>query len=117
MRIFSLGLRACTCRCKCILRNNCYSGMVFSICACLRTTYMYRFQFYQEFYGTVLYFWSFFYNRRWEDHGWHGHNANVIFATVVVSNGIWFAGPGLGMYVSYHLLMQGDSALAMVRSI
>jgi len=74
-------------------------------------------QFYQEFYGTVLYFWSFFYNARWQGHGWQGPRVKIVFATVLISNGIWFMGPGLGMYVSYHLIMHGDRGLALVRSI
>ncbi|KAG8469066.1 hypothetical protein KFE25_007584 [Diacronema lutheri] len=74
-------------------------------------------QFYQEFYGTVLYFWSFFYNRRWKDHGWTGSRKHAIFALVLISNGIWFAGPGLGMYVSYHLLMRGAPAMALFRTV
>jgi hypothetical protein len=74
-------------------------------------------QFYQEFYGTVLYFWSFFYNQRWKDHGWRGGHVTQIMALVFISNGIWFAGPGLGMYVSYHLCMEGAPALSLVRTI
>jgi hypothetical protein len=74
-------------------------------------------QFYQEFYGTVLYFWSFFYNQRWKGHGWLGGKRSIVFATVLISNGIWFAGPGLGMYVSYQLIMKGDAALAAIRSV
>jgi hypothetical protein len=36
---------------------------------------------------------------------------------VLISNGIWFVAPGLGMYVSYHLIMQGAPALALVRCV
>jgi hypothetical protein len=36
----------------------------------------------QEFYGTVLYFWSFFYNARWKAHGWQGARVKIVLATV-----------------------------------
>jgi hypothetical protein len=43
---------------------------------------------------------------------------NVCFIKqVFISNGIWFVAPGLGMYVSYHLIMQGAPALALVRCV
>lgn len=74
-------------------------------------------QFYQEFYGTVLYFWSYFYNERWKAHGWTGNRKAGVLLTVLISNGIWFAGPGLGMYVSYQLIMHGAPALAIVRTL
>ena len=45
-------------------------------------------QFYQEFYGTVLYFWSFCYNRCWEAHGWVGSKARLVLATVMLCSSV-----------------------------
>ena len=45
-------------------------------------------QFYQEFYGTILYFWSFCYNRRWEAHGWVGSKAKLVLATVMLCSSV-----------------------------
>lgn len=71
--------------------------------------------FYQEAYGTVLYCWSFIHNKRWTEHGWKGSGLTMLWALVIGSNGLWLAGPGLGMWVSYRLILDGASALALVR--
>jgi len=91
-------------------------GMTFDILSARHLGILGLLQFYQEFYGTVLYFWSFIHNRRWEDHGWTGQGLVGVLAVVVLSNGLWFAGPALGFYVSYGLITEGDPALARLRS-
>lgn len=72
--------------------------------------------FYQEFYGTVLYFSSFFHNKRWTEHGWTGRGKALALVLVLVSNGIWFAGPSLGMWISYRFVMDGRPAVDLLRS-
>jgi len=72
-------------------------------------------QFYQEFYGTVLYFSSFIYNKRWTEHGWKGASLTKVWTLVITSNGLWFLGPGLGMVLSYSFVAEGASALKAVR--
>ena len=58
---------------------------------------------YQMFYGTVIYFLSFFMNNR-------HHNKSVIEVALFVglSNGIWFFFPLLGMYINYQLIISGS---------
>jgi hypothetical protein len=59
--------------------------------------------FWTEFYGTVLYFWSFFY------HGRHRGNSlldNLRF--VVLTNGTWFVMPAIGMYVSTRIMRENS---------
>ena len=53
--------------------------------------------FYQEFYGTVIYFLQFFFNGRQK-----GKSVFEVLLFVGLSNGLWFFFPLLGMYVSYH---------------
>ena len=62
-------------------------------------------KFYQEFYGTIIYFFSFYLNERYK-----GKPAAQI-ALVVISNGIWIVFPVLGVYASYQLIMQDDYSL------
>ena len=61
--------------------------------------------FYQMWYGTVLYFTSFFANKRH-----HGHTVLEICIFVGVSNGIWFTFPLLGMWASVQLILQDSLA-------
>ena len=56
-------------------------------------------KFYQEFYGTCIYFLSFFMNKR---HA--GKSFLEVFLFVGVSNGIWFFFPLLGMYISVEMI-------------
>lgn len=59
--------------------------------------------YWQEFYGTVLYFFQYCYNRRFD----RSPRAHVL-AIVVPANGIWLACPALGMWASYQLIVSGD---------
>jgi hypothetical protein len=56
-------------------------------------------KFYQEFYGTVIYFLSFIFNKRYE-----GKGLIEISLFVGVSNGLWFVFPLLGMVYSISLI-------------
>jgi hypothetical protein len=58
--------------------------------------------FYQELYGTVIYFSSYVLNQRYKGHS----SANVWI--VIVANGIWIVFPALGMYASW-LMIQSNS--------
>ena len=63
-------------------------------------------KFYQEFYGTCIYFLSFFFNQR--------HVDKSVFEVVMfvgVSNGLWFVFPLIGMYASYHLIETNSYAI------
>jgi hypothetical protein len=61
---------------------------------------------YQEFYGTVVYFSTFFCNKRH-----HGKSFIEVLLFVGLSNGLWFFFPLLGMYASVQLIHQGDHAV------
>ena len=56
-------------------------------------------KFYQEFYGTCIYFLSFFFNRRHVD-----KSLGEVVGFVGVSNGLWFVFPLMGMVASYNLI-------------
>jgi len=55
--------------------------------------------FYQEFYGTAIYFLSFVMNKRYE-----GRDTFEVALFVGLTNGIWFVFPLLGMFISYNFL-------------
>ena len=59
--------------------------------------------FYQEFYGTCIYFLSFILNRRYKN-----LKAHEIVIFVCFTNGLWFFLPLLGMKASWDLI-QTDS--------
>lgn len=59
--------------------------------------------YWQEFYGTVLYFFQYVYNRRFD----RSPRAHVL-GIVVPANAIWLACPAVGMWASYQLIMRGD---------
>lgn len=60
-------------------------------------------QFYQEFYGTMIYFFQFFFNGR------HRICPAAMTAGVVLpANGIWMALPALGMWASVRLVLDGS---------
>ena len=65
-------------------------------------------KFYQEFYGTCIYFLSFFFNKRYV-----GKSFFEVFLFVGFTNGIWFIFPILGMYVSYEMIMTDSFAVLM----
>lgn len=56
-------------------------------------------KFYQEFYGTCVYFLSFILNERYK-----GRTVFEVALFVGLTNGIWFVFPLLGMYVSYEMI-------------
>ena len=58
---------------------------------------------YQMWYGTVIYFLSFFFNNR------HLGKSTVEVALFVgVSNGIWFLFPLLGMWIGYYIILNDN---------
>lgn len=59
--------------------------------------------FYQKFYGTSLYFFTYLFNRRYE-----GHPPAAVWTFVGGINGIWLVLPGLGLYVCVRLLLDGS---------
>jgi len=62
--------------------------------------------FWQEFYGTAVYFSTFFANKRHV-----GKGLLEIFLFVGVSNGLWFLFPLLGMHASYQMIESGTFAV------
>jgi len=58
--------------------------------------------FYQKLYCTVLYFFQYLFNRRYE-----GHSLSSVLAVVGGSNGIWIVFPAVGLYVCVRLVLEG----------
>lgn len=58
--------------------------------------------FWQKFYGTIVYFWAYLYNKQYERQAKGG----VVF--VALLNGLWFLGPAWGMVVSISLITSGN---------
>jgi len=56
--------------------------------------------FYQKFYCTCLYFFSWFKNRRYE-----GHRLPALLAMVGGTNGTWLVFPAVGLYVCLRLIL------------
>lgn len=57
----------------------------------------------QMLYGTIIYFLSFIFNKRYEGHaGWS------IFLFVGTTNGVWFIFPGMAIYAAYVILRDGN---------
>ncbi|GAX82174.1 hypothetical protein CEUSTIGMA_g9602.t1 [Chlamydomonas eustigma] len=59
-------------------------------------------KFYQEMYGTIIYFFSFVLNQRYS-----GKPAAQIYI-VIISNSLWIVFPVLGLYASYILVDRND---------
>lgn len=60
-------------------------------------------KYYQEFYGTCVYFFQFLFNRRFEHVPmWQ------VWGVVVPANGIWIAFPLLGMWACSRLILEGS---------
>lgn len=53
--------------------------------------------------GTIIYFLSYIVNQRWK--GRPG------LPVVIVSNNVWIAGPALGLYAAYQMVMQDSFAV------
>ena len=56
--------------------------------------------FYQKFYGTLLYFFTYLFNRRYQ-----GQRLANVLAFVGGVNGIWLVFPAVGLYVSVRLIL------------
>lgn len=63
-------------------------------------------KFYQEFYGTVIYFLSFFFNKRYQ-----GKSTMEVALFVGVSNGLWFIFPLIGMYCSWMMIQSNTNQI------
>ena len=74
------------------------SGRVFGLIGLLA--------FYQEFYGTVIYFLTFCVNKRYE-----GKTGLEVALFVGLSNGIWIVAPLVGMYASLKCIYADDYAI------
>ncbi len=59
--------------------------------------------FYQKFYCTCLYFFTYIFNRRH-----HLHPLRAVLAVVGGSNGIWLIFPAIGFYVCLRLIFDGN---------
>jgi len=59
------------------------------------------FLFYQKFYGTCLYFFTYLFNRRYQ-----GHPIGRLIPIVGGSNGIWLIFPAVGLYVCLRLILE-----------
>jgi uncharacterized protein YqgC (DUF456 family) len=59
--------------------------------------------FYQKFYGTTLYFFTYLFNRRYE-----GHSRAAVWTFVGGIDGIWLVLPALGLYACVRLLLEGS---------
>jgi|GEM_PF-2163625 len=59
--------------------------------------------YYQELYGTVVYFTQYIVNKRWLK---HNNSWTQILLLVVCSNIVWFVFPLLGLYLSTQLIFQ-----------
>jgi hypothetical protein len=57
--------------------------------------------FYQKFYGTLLYFFTYLFNRRYE-----GQRLANVLAFVGGINGIWLVFPAVGLYVCVRLIVE-----------
>jgi hypothetical protein len=57
--------------------------------------------FYQKFYGTLLYFFTYLFNRRYE-----GQRLANVLAFVGGINGIWLVFPAVGLYVCVRLILE-----------
>ena len=65
-------------------------------CVCLAS-------YWQILYGTIIYFLSFIWNRRWE-----GKKLGEVLGFVGISNGIWFFFPLAGIYACVSMLDTKD---------
>lgn len=59
--------------------------------------------FYQKFYCTCLYFFTYLFNKRYE-----GHRLGSLLATVGGTNGAWLVFPAVGIYVCLRLILEGS---------
>jgi len=59
--------------------------------------------YWQMLYGTLVYFLSFVYNERYK-----GHGRLEIAGFVGVSNALWIAGPGVGIWYAWRIIEEGN---------
>lgn len=59
--------------------------------------------FWQKFYGTLLYFFTYVFNRRYA-----GKSAAAVATFVGGVNGIWLVGPALGLFACLRLILDGS---------
>jgi len=62
--------------------------------------------FYQEFYGTVIYWLSFIWNKRYSKFSFL-----QVLIFIGLTNGIWFIFPIIGMHTSYRLILDNSFAV------
>uniref|UniRef100_A0A6B2LGB4 EXPERA domain-containing protein n=1 Tax=Arcella intermedia TaxID=1963864 RepID=A0A6B2LGB4_9EUKA len=62
--------------------------------------------FYQEWYGTIIYWLSYIVNHRYRNFGFA-----QIFFFVACTNALWFIFPLYGIYVSIHLILHDDLSI------
>ncbi len=63
-------------------------------------------KFYQELYGTIIYFLSFMFNKRYK-----GKTAFEVMLFVGLSNGLWFFFPLAGIYGSYYMIQEDSNRI------
>ena len=63
-------------------------------------------KFYQEFYGTIIYFLSYIMNKRYQ-----GRPALEVYLFVGVSNGLWFFFPLIGIWASCQLVYNDNYSI------
>lgn len=63
-------------------------------------------KFYQEFYGTCIYFLSFVFNQRYK-----GKKFSEVALFVGLSNGLWFVFPLIGMWASFRMIVDDNYAV------
>lgn len=62
--------------------------------------------YWQMLYGTIIYFLSFLFNKRYEGHaGWS------IFVFVASTNGVWMIFPSMAIYAAYCILRDGNLSI------
>ena len=81
-------------------------GMTFEIMSPVVLGLLGALIFYQKLYCTCLYFFSYFFNRRYE-----GHRVGQLLAVVGGSNGVWLVFPAIGLYVCVRLILDGSFAI------
>ena len=78
-----------------------FFGMTVSILPPIILGLIGAFIFYQKFYCTCLYFFTFILNRRYE-----GHRPTALLAVVGGTNGVWIVFPAIGLYVCIRLILE-----------
>ncbi len=77
------------------------AGMTFPFLSPVVLGLIGAFIFYQKFYGTCLYFFTYLFNRRYQ-----GHRLGSVIAMVGGTNGVWLFFPAIGLYVCLRLILE-----------